>query len=118
MRKGSVARAIPKRKSQSRKSDSYATYIYRVLKQVHPALGMSQRAVSVVDDVVRDVFERIALQASRLCALRGATLEARDLQAAVRLVFPPELAKHAVSEGLKACTSFMLNETSGRKRQL
>ena len=35
---------------------------------------------------------------------KGQTLTAREIQTSVRLNFPGELAKHAVSEGTKAVT--------------
>jgi histone H2B len=35
-----------------------------------------------------------------------ATISSREIQTAVRLVLPGELAKHAVSEGTKAVTKF------------
>ena len=35
-----------------------------------------------------------------------ATLSSREIQTAVRLMLPGELAKHAVSEGTKAVTKF------------
>ena len=34
------------------------------------------------------------------------TLSSREIQTAVRLLLPGELAKHAVSEGTKAVTKF------------
>ena len=34
------------------------------------------------------------------------TMGSRDVQSAIRLVLPGELAKHAVSEGTKAMTKF------------
>ena len=34
------------------------------------------------------------------------TVSSREIQTAVRLVLPGELAKHAVSEGTKAVTKF------------
>ena len=34
------------------------------------------------------------------------TVSSREVQTAVRLTFPGELAKHAVSEGVKAVTKF------------
>ena len=37
---------------------------------------------------------------------KTATLTSREIQTAVRLVLPGELAKHAVSEGTKAVTKF------------
>jgi len=42
-----------------------------------------------------------------VCDMNGKfTLTARDIQTAVRLTLPGELAKHGVSEGTKAVTKF------------
>ena len=81
----------------------FSKYIFRVLKQVHPDIGISVKAMMIVHDMCLDVFYRIAREASFL-ARRGKTsiIRSRDIQTAVRLLFPGELAKHAVSEGTKA----------------
>ena len=50
--------------------------------------------------LVADSFERIAKEAGRLCAInRRKTLTSREIQTAVRLLLPGELARHAVAEG-------------------
>ena len=87
-------------------------YIYRVLKQVHPELGMSKRAMLVMDSFVTDVYERIATEAGKLvrCSKRS-TLSSREIQTAIRLLLPGELAKHAVSEGTKAVTKYTSSRT-------
>lgn len=91
-----------KRKAR-RRHESYSTYIYKVLKQVHPDTGISKNAMSIVNSFCTDVFERLASEAGRIARYKAkATLSARDIQTAVRLVLPGELAKHAVSEGIKA----------------
>ena len=49
--------------------------------------------------------ERIAAEASRLAQYnKRQTISSREIQTAVRLLLPGELAKHAVSEGTKAVT--------------
>ena len=50
-----------------KKHESYNIYIYKVLKQVHPEVGVSKRAMLVLNSFVTDVFERICEEASRLC---------------------------------------------------
>ena len=93
------------RRKKSR--ESYNIYIYRVLKQVHPDTGVSKRAMSILNSFVADTFERIASEAGRLCKYnKRQTMTAREVQTAVRLVLPGELAKHAVSEGTKAVTKY------------
>lgn len=95
------------KKRRKRRRESYAIYIYKVLKQVHPDTGISSKAMSIMNSFVNDIFERIAAEASRLAHYnRRSTLTSREIQTAVRLLLPGELAKHAVSEGTKAVTKY------------
>ncbi|KFP67753.1 Histone H2B 5 [Cariama cristata] len=88
-----------KKRKKSRK-ESYSIYVYKVLKQVHPDTGISSKAMGIMNSFVNDIFERIAGEASRLAHTAG------EIQPAVRLLLPGELAKHAVSEGTKAVTKY------------
>lgn len=77
-----------------------------VLKQVHPDTGISNKAMSILNSFVNDIFERVAGEASKLASYnKKSTISSREIQTAVRLILPGELAKHAVSEGTKAVTS-------------
>ncbi|KZC12869.1 PREDICTED: histone H2B-like [Dufourea novaeangliae] len=94
-------------KKRKKRKESYAIYIYKVLKQVHPDTGISSRAMSIMNSFVNDIFERIAAEASRLSHYnKRSTITSREVQTAVRLLLPGELAKHAVSEGTKAVTKY------------
>jgi histone H2B len=94
------------KRKKSRK-ESYAVYIYKVLKQVHPDTGISSKGMSIMNSFVNDVFDRIASEASKLAAYnKRSTISSREIQTAVRLLLPGELAKHAVSEGTKAVTKY------------
>ncbi len=95
------------KKRRKRRRESYSIYIYKVLKQVHPDTGVSSKAMSIMNSFVNDIFERIASEASRLAHYnRRSTITSREIQTAVRLLLPGELAKHAVSEGTKAVTKY------------
>eukprot|EP00357_Protocruzia_adherens_P035738 CAMPEP_0115007848 /NCGR_PEP_ID=MMETSP0216-20121206/21494_1 /TAXON_ID=223996 /ORGANISM="Protocruzia adherens, Strain Boccale" /LENGTH=124 /DNA_ID=CAMNT_0002375009 /DNA_START=95 /DNA_END=469 /DNA_ORIENTATION=+ len=95
------------KKRNKRRHETFATYIYKVLKQVHPNIGVSKKSMSIMNSFINDTFERISLEASRLVRYnRKRTLSSREVQTAVRLLLPGELAKHAVSEGTKAVTKF------------
>ncbi|XP_076454473.1 histone H2B-like [Babylonia areolata] len=74
---------------------------FRVVQQLYgPILG---EAMSIMNSFVNDIFERIAAEASRLAHYnKRSTITSREIQTAVRLLLPGELAKHAVSEGTKA----------------
>ena len=101
-----------KEKGRSRRRrESYFSYIYKVLKQVHPDTGISSKAMSIMNSFVNDIFERIATEASRLASYnKRSTISSREIQTAIRLLLPGELAKHAVSEGTKAVTKYTSNK--------
>lgn len=69
--------------------------------------GISKKAMGVLNSFINDIFDRVTTEAGRLSRYnKKATLSSREIQTAVRLVLPGELAKHAVSEGTKAVTKF------------
>ena len=93
--------------SKKKRTESYSSYIYKVLKQVHPDTGISKKGMSIMNSFINDIFERIAGEAGKLAKYnKKATLSSREIQTSVRLMLPGELAKHAVSEGTKAVTKF------------
>ena len=87
--------------------ETFSVYIYRVLKQVHPETGISKRSMHIMNSFIGDIFEKVALESSKLVRYnKKHTLSSREVQTAVRLLLPGELAKHAVSEGTKAVTKY------------
>jgi histone H2B len=103
---GKIGGADGKKRKKKRK-ETYGIYIYNVLKQVHPDVGISSKAMSIMNSFVNDVFERIAGESQRLAKYNcKKTVSSREIQTAVRLLLPGELAKHAVSEGTKAVTKY------------
>jgi len=94
-------------KRRKRRVEQFTTYIYRVLKQVHPETGISKKAMGIMNSFVNDTFDRLATEAVRLARYsKKSTLTSREIQTSVRLLLPGELAKHAVSEGTKAVTKY------------
>jgi histone H2B len=92
---------------KKRRQETYSLYIYKVLKQVHPDVGISRRAMSVMNSLMNDTFDRLCSEAANLVRVsKRKTMSARSVQSAVQLLLPGELAKHAVSEGTKAVTKF------------
>merc|ERR1711970_853439 len=95
------------KKRKSKRKESYGIYIYKVLKQVHSDTGVSSKAMSIMNSFINDIFEKIAGEASKLARYsKKPTVTSREIQTAVRLILPGELAKHAVSEGTKAVTKY------------
>merc|ERR1712154_504766 len=102
-KKAAAKKTVDRKK---KRVESFSVYIYRVLKQVHPETGISKRSMSVMNSFIYDIFEKIAGEASKLVRYnKKHTLSSREVQTAVRLLLPGELAKHAVSEGTKPSPS-------------
>ncbi|XP_048566774.1 uncharacterized protein LOC125546639 [Triticum urartu] len=97
-----------KGKKKAKKSvETYKIYIFKVLKQVHPDIGISSKAMSIMNSFINDIFEKLAGESAKLARYnKKPTITSREIQTSVRLVLPGELAKHAVSEGTKAVTKF------------
>jgi histone H2B len=112
----SASKTTPAKKSgkvkgeKSRKKarhESFSVYIYKVLKQVHGETGISKKSMAIMNSFINDIFEKVALEASKLVRYnKKHTLSAREVQSAVKLLLPGELAKHAIIEGAKAVNKF------------
>lgn len=96
--------ATKAKKAHRKPVRSYSTYISKVLKGAAKAkLTLSSKSMKILNSLVVDFFDRLATEAASLA--RGAkkrTLGSREMQTAVRLTLPAELAKHAMAEGTRA----------------
>ena len=61
----------PKGRRPKKKQDTFALYIYKVLKQVHPEVGVSRKAMSILNSFVNDCYDRITKEASILVKWMG-----------------------------------------------
>jgi histone H2B len=87
--------------------ETFSVYIYKVLKQVHSDVGVSKKSMAIMNSFINDIFEKVALEASKLVRYnKKHTLSAREVQSAVKLLLPGELAKHAIIEGAKAVNKY------------
>jgi len=111
---GDAKEAKPRSEGRKRRNfESYSSFIYKVLKQVHPDTGISTKAMNIMNSFVNDIFEKIAQEAGKLARYnKRHTITSREIQTAVRLLLPGELAKHAVSEGTKAVTKYNSSSAS------
>ena len=95
------------KKRRRTRHETFAVYIYKVLKQVHTDIGISKKSMAIMNSFINDIFERTAIEASKLVRYnKKHTLSAREVQSAVKLLLPGELAKHAIIEGAKAVNKF------------
>jgi histone H2A len=119
------APARPVRKTKKKKTKNktvnekhFHTYIYKVLKQVHPDTGISKKAMAIMNSFIHDMADRLQKEAVNIveAVTKKKSITSREIQTAVRLVLPGELAKHAVSEGTKAVTKFLSGNDGGEGR--
>merc|ERR1712085_18278 len=112
---GSTKAANKKKKSSKNKKElKFNTFIHKVLKQVHPDVGITKQGMTVMNDLVCNAFYSIAEEAGRLVKLDGREqLSARDINCAVRLTLPGDLAQHSNDEGMSALRHY---ETATKKQ--
>ena len=121
VKKKTLAKKSPKKpkstgdkKKKKKRTETYSSYIYKVLKQIHPDKGINEKAMSIVNSFVHDMFEKLCIQAGKLVRYnKKGTLSSREVQTATRFILPGELAKHAVSEGTKAVSKYTSNSGKG-----
>lgn len=79
---GGAARSAPTRDPWPLTQDNMLTQrVATVLKQVHPDTGISNRAMSILNSFVNDIFERVATEASKLAAYnKKSTISSREIQ--------------------------------------
>ena len=86
-----------KAKKLFEKEDKMSLYIFKVLKKIHPSLGIAKTSMVTLNSLFLDIYRKISKHAAELSRRGGGkTLSARDIQAAVKLSIPGELALHAV----------------------
>jgi histone H2B len=113
--KGKGKKAVPKKsgstvaekKRPKKRSPSWALFIHRALKQVFKNVSLTKRSMQVMCSFVEDMFNRLQGEAVNIAKINKVrTLTAREIQTSARLLLPPELAKHAMSEGTKAVAKY------------
>ena len=107
--KGLKPTAAPKRLARKKK-ESFALYIYKVLKETSgnkDSKGINKRAMNIMNSLVFDVLDQIAAQAAHLLRANNKhTLTGQEIESCVKLLFPEDLGKHAITEGKKAVQKF------------
>lgn len=98
----------PKKKARKSVDKGYATYIHKVLKQVHPqGITISASAMEVVNALVEELENRVTNKAFDMAKFqKKSTLSAKHMQTATKVIFPREMGGLAISEGTKATSKF------------
>lgn len=95
------------RRSKKKRNETFGIYIYKVLRQVHPTKGISKKAMNIMNSMVYDTFDQIAILAAQLIRYtKKRTLSYKEILTCVKLLLPGELANHAISEGQRAVSKY------------
>jgi len=90
-----------------RSTPSYAAYIHKILKQVHPDLQISRKTIMVTNSLLEGVLDNLTSKGGRIAKeAKKTTLSSRHVRGAACMCLPTGLSKHAVSEGTKAVSKF------------
>lgn len=102
-----AAAAAAAARRRRKRGETFSIYIYKVLKQVQPKLGLGKKSMAIMNSFINDIFDRLGGEAVRLVQYnKKRTLSSREMQTSVRLLLPGELAKHAAAEGAKAVEKY------------
>ena len=101
-RRNSVNQVIRKK----RRRENFSLYIYKVLKEIQvskESKGINRKAMNIMNSLVFDIFEQVTNQSSQLMRYTNKrTLTDKEIETCVKLLFPVDLAQHAMKEGRKA----------------
>ena len=105
--KKSASRSGDKKRKKKRK-ETYSSYIYKVLKQVHPDTGVSSKAMSIMNSFRERHFLSASVLRPPVWLTTTSVVPSLHARSRLRCVCfcPVNLAKHAVSEGTKAVTKY------------
>ena len=110
MAKGAATKSVAKSSSTKKAAKhhrkgkrTFTSFVRKSLKAVNKELTLSSKAAAIVNSFIAHQFDRIATEAAALArASKRSTLGSREVQTAVRLLLPGDLAKHAIAEGVRA----------------
>lgn len=110
---GKKSKSGDKNSAKKFQKQSFKHHLHKILQQVHgDGHRMTSRTANIMDNMMHDIFEKFATQAAKLLRYRSQksrTLSSKDIQTAVKLIFPGELAKHAIAEGTKAVNQYLMS---------
>jgi histone H2B len=90
-----------------RDSNSMQTYIYRVLKEVKPELGISKKAMAQLNQILAELFENMMAESRKLMIFsKKQTLSSKEVETSIKLLYPGELGKLAVQYGRNSLQKF------------
>lgn len=95
------------KKHKKPKYTEYSNYIRKIASIRYPEIGMTSGAVDVVNSFTKDLVDRIASRSADLLRYkRTHTMTCREIQTAIHIEFPKDIAMHLGQSGYRAANTF------------
>lgn len=86
---------------------SLSSFIYKVLKRVHPDLGISKEAMLAMEAYNCSVLQQIMAEAAQITRYNNKdTMTSLEIQQAVKVVLPCRLSKLSIEAGVEAARKY------------
>ena len=96
-----------------RDSNSFQTYIFRVMKETKPEMSIGKNAMALMNSIIVELFEKLMGEARHLMIFsKKQTLSSKEIESSIKLHFPGELQKLAVNSSRDALTKFSQNSNN------
>jgi len=107
----------PKRKQFGRKKVDFKNALFKVLRKIDPNGTISSKAMTVLNDMVCDLLDRLCKEAESIRERNGkTTLKTRDIQTAARILLPGQLFTHAFYEGHRCLSKLLEYDRRAREQ--
>ncbi|XP_037409694.1 histone H2B.6-like [Triticum dicoccoides] len=71
------------KKKAKKSNETYTIYIFKVLKQIDPDMGISSKSMSIINSIINDIFEKLAGESAKLARYnKKPTITSREIQTA------------------------------------
>jgi len=98
-------------KMKKKRGITFKRQIYTLIKAMKTQASIKQSAMEVLDNITIEIFKRIARQASDLCEHgKSKVLNAKTLEAAVKMTIPGEMAQYAIEQAQEAVLKYQQYE--------
>ena len=98
----------------TRSMDTFISYIYKVLKQVHPNIGMTKDAKEYTNKLIHKLLDELFREITIIMGKKK-TISAKEVEKAVQLLI---ISRHGLSEGYKALSKYKAAEQGREGKKL
>jgi histone H2B len=93
---------------------NYERYIHKIFKDVNPECSISNQTMLLMNELTHEWIDQVATWATKLQEYENvSTMNAKHVQTALKALCSPELAKHAMEEGIKAVQAYQVYGAAG-----